>query len=73
VSENQVRWPQYYQGKGWDSEFSRSWGIRSIPTVFVVDREGKLYAVDARHELATMLPELLKTRGPAAGAPARKK
>ena len=32
VKSNGINWPQYYQGKGWDSEFSTSWGIQGIPT-----------------------------------------
>jgi thiol-disulfide isomerase/thioredoxin len=63
VKENGIRWPQYYQGKYWDSDFSRSWGINSIPAVFVVDAEGKLYSLQARGKLDQMIPELLKKRG----------
>jgi thiol-disulfide isomerase/thioredoxin len=40
VEETQIDWPQYYQGKSWQSEFSNSWGIYSIPALFVVDTEG---------------------------------
>ena len=60
VAEKEITWPQYYQGKGWESQFSVSWGINSIPAVFVVDTEGKLYSVEARGKLEEMIPELLK-------------
>lgn len=60
VAENEIPWPQYYQGKGWESEFSANWGINSIPAVFVVDPKGKLYSVDARGKLEEMIPELLE-------------
>jgi thiol-disulfide isomerase/thioredoxin len=60
VAKNEIAWPQYYQGNGWESEFSRSWGINSIPAVFVIDAEGKLYSVEARGKLEDMIPELLK-------------
>jgi len=59
VAKNEITWPQYYQGKGWDSDFSKSWGINSIPCVFIVDREGKLSSIEARGKLDTMIPELL--------------
>jgi thiol-disulfide isomerase/thioredoxin len=59
VAEKEITWPQYYQGKGWESEFSMSWGINSIPCVFMVDTEGKLYSVEARGKLEEMIPELL--------------
>lgn len=64
VKDHDVPWPQYYQGNGWESEFSKKWGITSIPAMFVVDAEGKLYSVEARGKLETLLPELLKN-GPA--------
>jgi thiol-disulfide isomerase/thioredoxin len=68
VAKSEIAWPQYYQGNGWESEFSSSWGINSIPAVFVVDPEGKLYSVEARGKLETMIPELLKKKGDANAA-----
>jgi thiol-disulfide isomerase/thioredoxin len=68
VKENEIAWPQYYQGKGWDSEFSKSWGINSIPTMFAVDVDGKLFSIEARGKLETMLPELLKKKDASVGA-----
>ncbi len=59
VKEHEIRWPQYYQGKYWQSEFSKSWGINSIPTMFLVDQEGKLVSVEARGKLEELIPELL--------------
>ena len=69
VAEKEITWPQYYQGKGWESEFSVSWGINSIPCVFVVDTEGKLYSVEARGKLEEMIPELLKKKNELAPRP----
>jgi thiol-disulfide isomerase/thioredoxin len=59
VAENAIPWPQYYQGNYWDSEFSKSWGIDSIPAVFIVDKQGKLSSTEARGKLDTLIPELL--------------
>lgn len=58
--ENEIAWPQYYQGNYWDSEFSMSWGINSIPTMFVLDQDGKLYSTEARGKLDELLPKLLE-------------
>ena len=63
VKENEIAWPQYYQGNGWQSEFSQKWGINGIPTVFIVDADGNLYFVNARGRLDTLIPELLAKRG----------
>ncbi|GIW86003.1 MAG: hypothetical protein KatS3mg108_0327 [Isosphaeraceae bacterium] len=60
VAENEISWPQYYQGKGWESEFSSSWGINAIPAVFVVAPDGTLHSTQARGQLERMIPELLK-------------
>ena len=66
VAKNEIPWPQYYQGNGWESAFSMSWGINSIPCVFVIDQEGKLYSVNARGKLQDMIPELLEKAKPKA-------
>jgi len=62
VAEKDIQWPQYYQGKYWDSEFSQSWGINSIPSVFIVDAQGNLHSTEARGKLETLIPELIKKR-----------
>lgn len=62
VEQNNVPWPQYYQGNGWDSEFSKSWGVNAIPQLFIVDAEGKLHSVEARGQLEEMIPALIKQR-----------
>lgn len=49
VAKNKVPWPQYYQGNGWESEFSKGWGIMSIPTVFLIDKKGNLRQIQARN------------------------
>jgi thiol-disulfide isomerase/thioredoxin/vacuolar-type H+-ATPase subunit D/Vma8 len=68
VKDKGIEWPQYYQGKGWKGDFSSSWGVNSIPCVFVVDTEGKLYSVEARGKLDEMIPELLKKKNATTGA-----
>ena len=59
VDENEIGWPQYYQGNGWVSEFSTSWGINGIPTLFAVDKEGNLHTVQARGNVEDLIHELL--------------
>lgn len=60
VTDNEIPWLQYYQGNGWGSEFSSSWGINSIPALFVVDAEGNLAETEGRGKLEEILPRLLK-------------
>lgn len=59
VKDNNVTWPQYYQGNGWQSEFSSGWKINSIPAIFIVDQQGRLHSPNARGRLDTLIPELL--------------
>ena len=60
VESNEIPWPQYYQGDGWKSAFSSSWGIRSIPAVFLVDADGKLASTKARGKLEELIPKALE-------------
>jgi thiol-disulfide isomerase/thioredoxin len=62
VEENDIPWPQYYQGNGWESDFSLSWGINGIPALFVVDAEGNLHSTEARAGLEKIIPELIQKR-----------
>ena len=59
VEKNKIEWPQFYQGKGWDGEFSKGCGISAIPAVFALDADGKLATTDARGRLDELIPELL--------------
>jgi thiol-disulfide isomerase/thioredoxin len=62
VEDKGIEWPQYYQGNGWQSDFSSSWGITGIPCLFVVDADGNLYSAEARGKLEDLIPELIKKR-----------
>lgn len=58
LDEHNIPWPIYYQGNGYESHFSRSWGVGSIPEMFVVDRQGRLVSTEARERLEELLGEL---------------
>ena len=62
VEREGVEWPQYYQGGGWESPFSMSWGINSIPQLFIIDKQGLLHSTQARGQLDELIPELLGNR-----------
>lgn len=67
VRQNEIPWPQYYQGNGWDSTFSSSWGIQAIPSVFLIDSDGNLHSTDANDSLERMIQLLLEQRSKAPG------
>lgn len=62
VADNHLPWPQYYQGKGWDSEFSSSYGIDQLPAMFLVAPDGTLLTTDADKDLDTLIAKHLPTK-----------
>ncbi len=54
-----MSWPQYFDGKYWDNDYGRKWGIRSIPTMWLVDKKGNLRDVQARGGLEARVEKLL--------------
>lgn len=60
--KEQITWPQYYQGNYWQSEFSSSWGINSIPRLFIIDADGNLHSTEARGQLEKLIPALIAKR-----------
>jgi thiol-disulfide isomerase/thioredoxin len=73
VAKNQIEWPQYYQGKFWNGEFSSAWHINSIPRVFLVDTEGKLASINARGQLEKLIPQYLGKTGEKTAEKGKKK
>ncbi len=42
LAEQKITWPQYFDGLKWDSPLARKYGVRSIPSNILVDRDGKI-------------------------------
>ncbi|MGQ0637218.1 MAG: redoxin family protein [Planctomycetaceae bacterium] len=42
LAQHQAKWPQIHDGGGLESAAARSFGIISLPTMFLVDSEGKV-------------------------------
>ena len=59
LKKHKIPWPQYYQGEGYGSAFSKSWGIGSAPSMFVLDKRGRLRSIDAVGKLDELIPKLL--------------
>ena len=58
VSKNDLHWPEFFDGKGWQNEISDRFGVRSIPDVWLIDREGRVAAVNP-NELEKTIVSLL--------------
>ena len=48
VAEKKMPWQQYFDGKGWESDLGRKYGVNSIPATYLLDRDGKIVAKDLR-------------------------
>lgn len=48
VNARSLEWPLICDGKGWESPAIRALGINALPTVWLVDRDGKLRSLNAR-------------------------
>ncbi len=46
VKKDKVSWLQVIDPGGWQSSTAMKWGIMAIPTSYLIDRNGKLIAMD---------------------------
>jgi peroxiredoxin len=50
IEQQNLSWPQVYDGKGWMSGIGRMYAVSSIPATFLLDREGKIRYKNLRGE-----------------------
>ena len=50
TEEHDIPWLQIFDGKGWNSELARYFGINSVPSQWLIDRDGKIISVETRGE-----------------------
>jgi thiol-disulfide isomerase/thioredoxin len=59
VKTKEMEWPQYFDGKVWDNDFGKQFGIQGIPSMWLVDKKGNLVDLSARGALAEKVEKLL--------------
>ena len=60
VKKDKIKWLQVIDPGGWETPTARNWGIYALPTSFLIDREGRLLAMDLEgKELEKALKEML--------------
>ena len=59
IKEREMPWPQYFDGLSWKNKISTKYGIRSIPAMWLVDKEGNLVDKNARSGLEGKVEKLL--------------
>jgi peroxiredoxin/TolA-binding protein len=61
VKQNGMSWPQYFDGKYWQNDIARKYGITGIPATFLIDKQGKIRYKSLRGpQLEVAVEKLLK-------------
>ena len=55
TEEHEIPWLQVYDGKGWKAELAQFFGVLSVPSQWLIDRDGKILSVDTRGEQLSQL------------------
>lgn len=60
IEKDNLKWDYHVSDlKKWDCAPARDYGVRSIPKTFLIDREGKIAAINPRYDLEEQLQKLL--------------
>lgn len=51
LKKNEIPWPQYFDGKGWNNEIAVRYGVKGIPAAYLIGRDGVLITKKARAEV----------------------
>ena len=55
TKEHDIPWLQFYDGKGWKAELAQLFGILSVPSQWLIDRDGTVLSVNTRGEQLSQL------------------
>ncbi len=59
TKEKGMVWPQYFDGKGWGNEIAAKYGIHSIPSMWLIDKSGRIADTNGRENLQGKVENLL--------------
>ncbi len=62
VNDKDMPWPQYHDGLHWKNKLSTKFGIRSIPAMWLIDKQGNLVDMNARSGLEAKVKKLLAAK-----------
>ncbi|AQQ10188.1 Thiol-disulfide oxidoreductase ResA [Sedimentisphaera cyanobacteriorum] len=60
IKEHEMEWPQHFDGKSWENEYVKKFNIRGIPTMWLVDKKGRLADMNASSRLEEKVKELMQ-------------
>ena len=61
IKRNGMPWPQYFDGKVWSNDISKSFNIDFIPAAWLIDRHGMLVTTNGSDHLADKVEKTLAT------------
>ncbi|MDZ4814731.1 MAG: TlpA disulfide reductase family protein [Verrucomicrobiota bacterium] len=59
IKKQSIPWPMHFDGKGFQNQYAAEHGIQGIPTVWLVDKTGKIVDIDGRQDLEGKVKKLL--------------
>jgi thiol-disulfide isomerase/thioredoxin len=59
TKENRMPWPQFFDGRGWENELATRFKIQSVPTMWLLGRDGKLLDPSPRTRLEQSIESAL--------------
>lgn len=59
VQNKGIPWPQYFDGLGWKNKYGQQYGISALPTLWLIDKQGRLASNNARGNLVPLVEQLL--------------
>lgn len=43
LQDNQITWPQYFDGLGWSNKLAKRFGVRGIPHIVLINKKGAVH------------------------------
>jgi thiol-disulfide isomerase/thioredoxin len=63
IAKKLIPWPQYFDGKGWESDFATKYGVRAIPEMWLINQQGDLVSTGISiGKLDQMIEQQLSTK-----------
>ncbi len=60
IKDRELGWIHTFSGKGWSDPTAATYGVRGIPSIWVVGKDGAIFSNNARGRLETVLDAALK-------------
>jgi hypothetical protein len=60
ILSRKIAWPVICDGKSWDSPIVRPLGINTLPTVWLLDREGRLRSLNGLVNTVAQVREMIR-------------